>query len=132
MFKLLTATMTIVLVIGAASRPANAQHDTYPNKVKSHIGELTFDHGVPTEETSKKLYYEMDYHRAVQTYLWALPIMGQAQWRQAYLDQYNMKPNQSVYATNFNERSRILTANESTPSPRIVLKASNSGKSRGQ
>ena len=33
-----------------------AQEETYPNKVKTHIGELTFDHGIPTEETSKKLY----------------------------------------------------------------------------
>jgi hypothetical protein len=46
---------------------AQAREDTYPNKVKTHIGELTFDHGIPTEETSEKLYYEMDYHRAVQT-----------------------------------------------------------------
>ena len=86
-----------------------------PNKVQTHIGELTFDHGVPTEETSKKLYYELDYHRAVQAYLWSLPIVGQAQWRQSYLDQYDIKPNQIVFATKFNERSLILTANESTP-----------------
>ena len=93
----------------------NTSNDTYPNEVDSHIGKLTFDHGIPTEETSEKLYYELDYHRAVQAYLWSLPIMGQAQWRQAYLDQYDMKPNQSVFATQFNERSLILTANESTP-----------------
>ena len=87
----------------------------FPNKVKTHIGELTFDHGVPTKETSDKLYYELDYHRAVQVYLWSVPIVGQAQWRQSYLDLYNMKPNQMVYATKFNDRSLILTANESTP-----------------
>ena len=78
------------------------------------IGELTFDHGVPTKETSEKLYYEMDYHRATQAYLWSLPIVGQAQWRQSYIDLYDMKPNQMVYATQFNDRSLILTANEST------------------
>ena len=94
---------------------AQAQEDTYPNKVKTHIGELTFDHGIPTEETSEKLYYQMDYHRAVQAYLWSLPIVGQAQWRQSYLDLYKMKPNQMVYLTQFNDRSLILTANESTP-----------------
>ena len=81
---------------------AQAQEDTYPNKVKTHIGELTFDHGIPTEETSEKLYYELDYHRAVQAYLWSLPIVGQAQWRQSYLDLYDMQPNQMVYLTQFN------------------------------
>jgi len=94
---------------------AQTQEKMYPNKVKTHIGELTFDHGIPTEGTSEKLYYELDYHRAVQAYLWSLPIVGQAQWRQSYLDQYDIKPNQSVYATKFNERSLVLTANESTP-----------------
>jgi hypothetical protein len=83
--------------------------------VETHIGELTFDHGVPTKETSDKLYFELDYHRAVQAYLWSLPIVGQAQWRQSYLDMYDMKPNQYVYAKEFNDRSLILTANESTP-----------------
>ena len=53
-----------------------AQDETFPNEVETHIGKLTFDHGVPTLETSEKLYYEMDYHRAVQTYLWSLPIVG--------------------------------------------------------
>ena len=92
-----------------------ADEKMYPNKVKTHIGTLTFDHGIPTEETSEKLYYELDYHRAVQAYLWSLPIVGQAQWRQSYLDLYNMNPNQVVYLTQFNDRSLILTANESTP-----------------
>jgi hypothetical protein len=92
-----------------------AAEEMYPNKVKTHIGELTFDHGIPTEATSKKLYYELEYHRAVQAYLWSLPIMGQTQWRQSYLDTYGIKPNQMVFATQFNERSQILTANESTP-----------------
>ena len=92
-----------------------ATDDMYPNKVTTHIGELTFDHGIPTEETSEKLYYELEYHRAVQAYLWSLPIMGQTQWRQSYLDTYDIKPNQMVFATKFNERSQILTANESTP-----------------
>ena len=57
----------------------------------------------------------MDYHRAVQLYLWSLPIVGQAQWRQSYFDMYDMQPNQYVYAKEFNDRSLILTANESTP-----------------
>ena len=57
---------------------ARAQETTYPNKVKTHLGELTFDHGIPTEETSEKFYSELDYHRAVQIYLWSLPIVGHA------------------------------------------------------
>jgi len=113
--KKLRAIVVMLGVCLACSAAYAAMDEMYPNKVQTHIGELNFDHGIPTEETSEKLYYELDYHRAVQAYLWALPIVGQAQWRQSYLDLYDMKPNQMVYLTKFNDRSLILTANESTP-----------------
>ena len=113
--QVITVFAFVCAAVMSTGVPARAQEDTFPNKVKTHIGELTFDHGIPTEKTSEKLYYELDYHRAVQTYLWSLPIVGQAQWRQSYLDLYDMKPNQMVYLTQFNDRSLILTANESTP-----------------
>ena len=45
--------------------PAVADEGMYPNKVETHLGTLEFDHGVPTEKTSEKLCYELDYHRAV-------------------------------------------------------------------
>ena len=60
----------VFAVAFGAGVQAQAQEGAYPNKVKTHIGELTFDHGIPTEQTSEKLYYQMDYHRAVQAYLW--------------------------------------------------------------
>lgn len=43
---------------------------------KSRLGELTFERGYPTEETTKKLQDEMDYQRAVQAYLWAYPAVS--------------------------------------------------------
>jgi len=36
---------------------AQTQEDAFPNEVDTHIGKLTFDLGVPTEETSKKLIH---------------------------------------------------------------------------
>ncbi|MBT8333282.1 MAG: DUF1254 domain-containing protein, partial [Deltaproteobacteria bacterium] len=71
--KLITLIITALLF---AVGQAFAQNDTFSNEVDTHIGKLTFDHGIPTEETSDKLYYELDYHRAVQVYLWSLPIVG--------------------------------------------------------
>ena len=106
------------LLIGFCFLPsahAQVEDPVFPNEVETHIGKLTFDLGVPTEETSEKLYYEMDYHRAVQCFLWGMPMVGQTQWRQTYLDQYNIKPYQMVFATKFNERAMILSASESTP-----------------
>src|ERR1700730_4070540 len=53
---------------------ATAQAQT----VETPIGKLDFEHGVPTQETVTKLYDTMDFQRACQLYLWALPIVGAA------------------------------------------------------
>jgi len=47
-----------------------AQGETLDTKV----GKLDFEAGYPTPETVEKLYDELDFQRAVQAYLWALPM----------------------------------------------------------
>ena len=42
--------------------------------VDSRVGELEFTSGYPTQATASKLYDELDFQRAVQAYLWALPM----------------------------------------------------------
>ena len=113
-------TMVVVMAIVAmlatyAYADFKEPEELYPDKVETRFGTLKFDHGVPTEETSEKLYDALKYQRAIQAYLWGLPLVGQCQWRQSYIDQYNIKPNELVWCTKFNERAMILTANESTP-----------------
>ena len=49
--------------------------------VDTRIGKLDFELGVPTKETVAKLYDEMDFQRACQLYLWALPAVSFAQMR---------------------------------------------------
>jgi hypothetical protein len=55
--------------------PISAGH-AWPNTIDIRIGKLDFELGVPTQETAAKLYDELDFQRAVQCYLWALPIVG--------------------------------------------------------
>ena len=57
--------------LAAGTRNGHAR----PN-VSTRSGNLDFELGVPTKETVTKLYDEMDYQRACQLYLWALPIVG--------------------------------------------------------
>lgn len=42
--------------------------------IDSRLGKLEFEAGYPVPETIEKLYDELDFQRAVQTYLWALPM----------------------------------------------------------
>ena len=53
--------------------------------VDSKVGKLEFEAGYPTAETVQTLYDELDFQRAVQAYLWALPMasygaMADAHW----------------------------------------------------
>jgi hypothetical protein len=50
----------------------------------TRIGKLEFDHGLPTEKTVAALYDEMDFQRACQAYLWALPIVNIGEWQRAH------------------------------------------------
>jgi hypothetical protein len=49
---------------------------TTKDKVVTRIGTLDFDMGMPTQETIKNLYDEMDFQRACQAYIWGLPIVS--------------------------------------------------------
>jgi len=50
--------------------------NAHAQTVNTRIGKLDFELGVPTKETVTKLYDEVDFQRACQLYLWALPIIG--------------------------------------------------------
>ena len=53
--------------------------------VESRIGKLEFSSGYPTEATVDKLYDELDFQRAVQAYLWAMPFVSYASVAEATL-----------------------------------------------
>jgi hypothetical protein len=87
--------------------------------LKTRIGPLSFTHdfanGYPTNETVKKLFEEMDFQRACQAYLWALPIVSMAQWQYAHNEQLGAKNGQIVYLESYQDRLGGLTYNATTP-----------------
>ena len=50
----------------------------------TRIGKLVFEKGYPSEERVAKLYDEMDFQRATQAYIWALPIVSMSNMEQTY------------------------------------------------
>lgn len=83
--------------------------------VQTRIGKLHFELGVPTEKTAAKLYDEMDFQRAVQVYLWALPIVGVEQSIQGVQHDTGAKTGDLALYDDFRSKSTILGANNSTP-----------------
>jgi hypothetical protein len=59
------------------------------NRDRRHSrGPLEIKNGYPTDETVTKLSDAMDFQRAVQAYLWALPLIGMAQWQSERHDKF--------------------------------------------
>ncbi len=87
--------------------------------IDSRIGDLSFTkdfvNGYPTDETVVKLYDEMDFQRAVQAYIWAIPLVGFVDWQRLAIEEMGVKNGQLVYMVTYDEKVCCLTLNVTTP-----------------
>ncbi len=105
-----TLVFALVILTGA-----QAQAET----LKTRIGELSFTHdfanGYPTDATVKKLFDEMDFQRAVQSYYWAIPLVSMAQWRESHVGQLGADNGQAIFFETYADKVGGLTFNVTTP-----------------
>ena len=105
---------SLVLCTAAAmSNPVAAE------SIKTRIGTLDFTHdfanGYPSDATMKKLFDEMDFQRASQAYIWALPLVSFAEWQKAHEATFGAKSGDVVVYNDYLSKQGILTANATTP-----------------
>ena len=81
---------------------------------ESRIGPLAFEGGYPTDATVTKLYDEMDFQRATQCYLWAMPIVSFAKWQQQHETVFGQEDGDLVQLESFRDRMGFLTPNDTT------------------
>lgn len=81
----------------------------------TRIGELDFELGLPTEDTVAKLFDELDFQRACQAYIWALPIVSMAAWQRANYQKFGATDCAIVLYRTFRDKLGILTPNATTP-----------------
>ena len=114
MKKTLNILFAIVCVIAMAAG-VQAQAET----IKTRIGDLSFTHdfanGYPTDATVKKLFDEMDFQRAVQAYIWSIPIVSMAQWQYAHNQQLGARNGQIMFVESYDDKVGGLTYNATTP-----------------
>jgi hypothetical protein len=86
-----------------------------PDKVETRLGMLHFKGGCPDEDTTDKLFDNLDFQRAVQAYLLGLPPVNQLANRQAIrsigLDNVTVP----IWEQMVDSRTVELTANNNTP-----------------
>ena len=86
-----------------------------PDRVDTRIGPLNFENGYPTEETARKLYDEMDFQRAVQTFLWSFPAVSFESIRLGLKQDLGADLDDMVIADNFSDPKGVwFTANDTT------------------
>ena len=86
-----------------------------PDKVESRLGTLKFFDGFPDNATVKKLYDNLDFQRAVQAYLLAIPAVSQAANRNEILKLGPANTTVPIFENRMDSRSIFLTPNTETP-----------------
>jgi hypothetical protein len=96
-----------IQTLGQTSLPINGT-------MESRIGILTFEGGYPTDATVTKLYDEMDFQRAVQCYMWAIPIVSFAKWQEEHETVFGQQDGDLVQMSSSIDKMGMLTPNDST------------------
>jgi hypothetical protein len=90
------------------------QAATQVQTVDTRIGKLEFEQGVPTLPTVKNLYDQMDFQRACQLFLWAMPLVQVGNLEVTLQGTAGAQSGDlAIYLGN--EQSVFLTPNATTP-----------------
>ena len=110
---------TLFAIAIGSSLVLSAQAGEKGETIKTRIGNLSFTHdfanGYPTASTQQLLFDEIDFQRACQAYLWAIPIVSMAQWQYAHTEQLGAKNGQIVFVESYEDKLGGLTYNTTTP-----------------
>jgi len=124
--KSLVLLITCVVVVSCSSAN-NSDHDTKDanDKDGSHVDSrsaqevladsIELEAGQPAKELVQDLYDEMDFQRAVQAYIWAIPFVNVSQIFESFeVDFGTSLTNQVIFETSVTPELSVYTANNST------------------
>ncbi|MGE4190142.1 MAG: DUF1254 domain-containing protein [Thermoanaerobaculia bacterium] len=83
--------------------------------VETRVGTIELELGVPTEESAQRLFDSMDFQRACQAYLWALPAVGFEYVLREQRNELGAGNGDVVIYKGYRDVSRFLTPNVTTP-----------------
>ncbi|MGB7159110.1 MAG: DUF1254 domain-containing protein [Tepidisphaeraceae bacterium] len=122
----LAAALTATACIGCATRRAHAQATPgfnnkipeqimTPDTVKTRLGTLKFVDGVPTAETTKLVYDNLDFARGMEVFLNFIPATSIEAIRLGFIDRKITKSNQAmIFDELCDSNPLLLTANTDT------------------
>ncbi len=82
----------------------------------SGVGRIELSNNYFDDESSKRLFDEMDYQRAAQAYIWSTPLVSMTTWRNQQTRSYGAtNETDFVVLRSLKEKRGIVTANLTTP-----------------
>src|SRR5215831_4904407 len=82
--------------------------------IDTRVGRLRLENGFPTKDTASKLYDEIDFARATQAFIWALPAVGFHALHLAHLKTFGAQDGDVVLYQDLKDRAGMLTPNITT------------------
>src|SRR3954454_10745854 len=73
------------------------------------------DGELPRREDLGIVFDELDHQMACQAYLWALPLVSNAQWKTQHYDVFGATASDLVQYLSYRDRLGLITANATTP-----------------
>ena len=106
--KQILITSTAALALLTASSFVHAQ------TIETRIGKLDLQVGYPSKATAETLYDEMDFQRATQAFIWALPAVGFHGLHLAHRNTFGAKDGDVVLYQSLKDKAGMLTPNLTT------------------
>ena len=82
--------------------------------VQTRIGKMDLNNGFPTDEAYQKVYFEIDFQRACQLYLWALPAVEFQSVHMAQLNTLKVADGDVALYLDAKDKAGMLTPSLST------------------
>lgn len=81
----------------------------------TRIGPITMEGELPAHSEIAKLYGELDFQQATQSFLWALPLVSYAQWQDEFSRKLGARNGDLMVLTTYEDKLGVITANATTP-----------------
>src|SRR5262245_27339587 len=104
-----------VMLMGATALALLATSSGAPAQtVDTRVGKIELQAGYPSEASVEKLFDEMDFQRATQAFIWALPAVGFHGLHMAHRNTFGAKDGEVVLYQSLKDKAGMLTPNLTT------------------
>jgi hypothetical protein len=107
--------IVVLALVAIVNAQVVAQELPTTGTIDSRLGKLELVNGFPTDATVKKLYDDLDFQRACQAYLWALPYTSMGEWQREQRETFSAGNLDYVDYLDYKDKLGLLTANATTP-----------------